>query len=206
MAKNNQINLASIQPIRYGLKGMIVEYSRVETGANKLNWNNEHTTTFKAPVQPIMRDLFNKFLDEIRLVAAFDKDYVQSGTMELVKLNYNAEGTIKAKFKVLDRSGNNMFVDMKKITADSDIENYQELAGICNQIWEETAKYLMGKTEVDTKQYMLDLFTEAESKNKEFAYTKEDIEGMSKEQRLEYFREHLRENGDIIIEGATAEA
>lgn len=199
MSKENELKIAYVKTSNLGLRGMTVGYSRMQKGTDKLPWMVTHESKYPMPIGPDIRKCFDDIAERFLDVMGYDPERVRVEHTQITRVDYTQDGSVRVHMNVMSIIGEWGMVSSPWVKIASDYEDYPKLQKACEKLWEMTAKYVLGENKVESKQYMMDLFAEAEKKNKEFDYSLEEINAMSGKEALTAMRKKLEDAGDIFL-------
>lgn len=185
--KKGNLSLGKVKLVNGGMKGLEATYQQSAERGDYI-FNDDHKSTFKAPVPKHLLDLFAKLKEHFVYICRFDSN---NGTKEAIEItgvcsNGSSHFIITAKVKTF---GNTTFgVSTPKITEDKEYNGFDSVIEIINDIYDGVTKYINDKEVADNKQIVMG-FSEAE----------EDISVLSDSEAADRAREYLEKQGAIVM-------
>lgn len=192
------MKISKIIPKRNGVDGMIVVFEKVEAAQDGLSYNNEYQGTFKMPVSFELRAAWREAISHFKKILNLNPKLPDDDIL-VNWIQFNGDGSISASLKIRAIHNRWYAANIPAIESDEDYRDYDTLYDILEKLWECVGKYCLGSMVATPKQYMLDLFDNANRSGKEFDLTREEIDNLDQEEVLKIVREKLEAKGDVFL-------
>lgn len=195
----SEIRISKVNPLRNGVDGMKVSFSRLENGGDGMRYNNEYTATYKMPVSAGLRDCWNRLKGHVIRVLGLDEE-LSEDDIRVLGVTCDAVDAIRMQVNVKAVTGKWYNVNMPPVCNSDEYSQYDRMVELVEDLWLMTSKYVVGEAIAEKKQYVLDLYQENEVKGKKQALTMDEIDGMSEEEALKFYADYMEEKGYIFLE------
>lgn len=195
----SEIRISKVVPLRNGVDGMKITFSRMEAAADGLKYNNEYTGTYKMPVSTALRDSWNRLKGHVIQVLGLT-DEMDEEDMRVLKVECDSMDVIRMQVNVKAITGKWYNVNMPPVCNSEEYSQYDRMVALVDDLWLLTSKYVVGEAIAEPRQYALDLFQENEQKGKKQTVTMEEIEGMDEKEVMKFYADYLEQKGAVFLE------
>jgi len=199
----SEIKISKIKPRRNGVDGMVIEFSKVDPAADGVRYNNEYNTLFKMPVSSGFRDSWNAVKGHVINVLCLDAE-IDPDDIRVLWVGCNGRNEVSVSVNIRGLHGKWYTANMPAVCSVEEYSQYDALVALVDEIWLGAQRYIVGDAVAKPKQYIMDLFTDNESRGKEskFDFELDDVEGMTEQEVLSHYQKILEDRGAVILEPA----
>jgi hypothetical protein len=195
----SEIRISKVSPLRNGVDGMKVVFSRVEAGGDGMKYNNEYTATYKMPVSAGLRDCWNRLKGHVIRVLGLDEE-LNEEDIRVLSVGCDSADVIRMQVNVKAITGKWYNVNMPPVCNSEEYSQYDRMVELIDDLWLMTSKYVVGEAIAEKKQYVLDLYQENEVKGKKQSLTMDEIEGMDENEVMKFYADYLEAKGAVFLE------
>lgn len=195
----SEIRISKVNPLRNGVDGMKVSFSRLENGGDGMRYNNEYTATYKMPVSAGLRDCWNRLKGHVIRVLGLDEE-LSEDDIRVLGVTCDAVDAIRMQVNVKAVTGKWYNVNMPPVCNSDEYSQYDRMVELVDDLWLMTSKYVVGEAIAEKKQYVLDLYQENEVKGKKQIMTMEEIEDMDEGATMKFYADYLEAKGAVFLE------
>lgn len=186
----SKMRISSIKLIEGGLKGMEVKYHKASKKGG-IDWDDEHSSKFKAPVPTIIKDKISELYRHVMLICRLvDNAYVKE-SLQITGITSDADTNflISAKLKTFDNL--TFAVNTPLMKDDTEYKGYGDAIEIVSDIYSGVYQYVEEGIVANNKQIVHD-FSKITGESIE-------IDNMSEEELSLRARDILEKMGGIVM-------